>query len=195
MPTDPHAAQHLLAYARHVVGQAVALAAAHERAEAPPYAPLVGPHLRHVIEHFEAWLGAAGGTELDYDARARDAGPARDPRLARRRLQAIAERLAHWPVVQLSAPLAVHADIGAAGEHRCTSASSAGRELLYATHHAVHHFAVLQPHCTRHGLAIDATFGQAPATVAHQRRAAADASATPTDPQEDTPCLVTPQAA
>ena len=185
-------AQALLAYAGNVLGQALALAAAHEAPGAPPFADHVGPHLRHVIEHYESWLGAAGGQHIDYDRRARDAALERSPLLARARLLAIQQRLARWPRLQLSTPLRVRACIGMAGESVCSTDSSFGRELLFVTSHAVHHFALLQVHCRQHGIPIGADFGKAPATVAYERTRA---PATPHDIEEKTPCpLATPAA-
>jgi hypothetical protein len=185
-------APELLAYASNVLGQALALAAAHERPGAPRYADHVGPHLRHVIEHYESWLGALGSPQIDYDRRARDAALERSPALARARLQTIQQRLAQWPTLQLTAPLRVHAGIGLAGESVCMAESSFGRELLFVTSHAVHHFALLQLHCRQHGISIGDDFGKAPATVAHER---ARATATPHDTAKETPCpLSTPAA-
>jgi len=192
MPPTPVDAQALLAYAGDVLDQALALAAAHEAPGLPPFADHVGPHLRHVIEHYESWLGAVGGQHIDYDRRARDAALERSPALARTRLLAIQQRLAHWPRAQLAAPLRVRACIGLAGEFPCTTDSSFGRELLFVTSHAVHHFALLQLHCRQHGIRIAADFGKAPATVAHER---ARAHATPHDIEEKTPCpMATPAA-
>jgi hypothetical protein len=195
MPTDPSSARALLAYAVQVVSQASEIAASFDGTGEPAYPEQVGPHLRHLIEHFDAWLVAAGATRLDYDARVRDPGPAHHPGLARRRLQGIAHRLAQWPPAALDAPLEVHADIGTAGEQRCTVVSSAGRELLYLCQHAVHHYALLKPHVLHHGLALGDDFGKAPATIAHERRTASAPSCPHPDSQEDDPCLMTPQAA
>ena len=112
--------------------------------------------------------------------------------LARARLLAIQQRLARWPRLQLSTPLRVRACIGMAGESVCSTDSSFGRELLFVTSHAVHHFALLQVHCRQHGIPIGADFGKAPATVAHERTRA---PATPHDIEEKTPCpLATPAA-
>ena len=187
--TDPDA---LRRFNHALLGQALALAALHQTPGVPAYAKPVGAHLRHVIEHYESWLGAAGGQHIDYDRRARDASLERSPALARARLQAIQQRLAHWPRAQLTMPLCVRACIGLAGEFPCTTDSSFGRELLFVTSHAVHHFALLQLHCRQHGIRIAADFGKAPATVAHER---ARAHATPHDIQEETPCpMATPAA-
>lgn len=184
--------ENLLAYAGNVLGQALALAVAHERPGTPPFAEHVGPHLRHVIEHYESWLGALGSEQIDYDRRARDAALERSPALARTRLQAIQKRLVQWPRLQLAAPLRVRAGIGMAGESICLVDSSFGRELLFVTSHAVHHFALLQLHCRQHGISLGDDFGKAPATVAHER---ARATATPHDTAKETPCpLPTPAA-
>ena len=185
-------ARTLLDYAGKVLDQALAVAAAHEQPGAPAFADHVGPHLRHVIEHFESWLGAVGSPHIDYDRRARDAALERNPARARERLHSIQQRLAHWPTLQLATPLGVRASIGMAGESSCTADSSFGRELLFVASHAVHHFALLKLHCRQHGISIGADFGKAPATVAHER---ALVNATPPDIEEEAPCPIATPAA
>jgi hypothetical protein len=182
----------LLAYAGNVLDQALALAAAHEAPDAPAFAGHVGPHLRHVIEHYESLLGATGGNQVDYDRRERDPALERSPALARQRIRAIQQRLGQWPAEQLAAPLGVRGNIGLAGECSCAAASSFGRELLFVASHAVHHFALLQAHCRQHGIPIGADFGKAPATVAHER---ARAASTAHDTHEETPCPMPSPAA
>lgn len=165
---DPQA-DALLRFNREVLDQALALAAAHEAPGAPPYARPVGAHLRHVIEHYEALLIPRQGDEVDYDRRARDATLERCPRTARQRLRAMQQCLQHWHGEDLRRPVRVRGQAGLAGEFDFAVNSSVGRELVFLASHAVHHFALLKAHCQQHGMVISADFGQAPATVAHER--------------------------
>lgn len=168
-PTPDPQAEALLRFNRDVLDQALALAAAHEAAGAPPYARPAGAHLRHVIEHYEALLIPAQRGEVDYDRRARDASLENCPRAARQRLHALQLCLQRWHGEDLQRPVRVRGQAGLAGEFGFVVGSSLGRELVFLASHAVHHFALLKPHCQQHGMAIAADFGKAPATVAHER--------------------------
>lgn len=128
-----------------------------------------GPHLRHVIEHYEAFLDHVGERAIDYDARARDLQVQRDPQAARARVCALQERLRGLALDALREPLAIHLRGGLAGEDRFVTFSSLGRELLFLASHAVHHYAMIRRHCADDGIALAADFGKAPATVHHER--------------------------
>jgi hypothetical protein len=172
MPTcqDSHA-RHLLRFNAAVLNQALSLVAAHRKPTAPDYAYPVGAHLRHVIEHYEALLLGSEPGVVDYDQRPRDRELATKTSVARSRLHRLLRRLAQWSEAGLDAPLQVRGLGGLAGEFHFAVDSSMGRELVFVASHAIHHYALLQPHCTRHGIAISAEFGRAPATVAHERAA------------------------
>ena len=159
--------QRLLDFSIDVLTQALALVASHEHPGAPDYAAPVGAHLRHVIEHYEALLFPAEAGSVDYDRRPRDRELERVPAVARARLEALQARLRPWAETPLDAPLQVRGLGGLAGDFEFAAASSAGRELVFVASHAIHHFALLRAHCVQHGISINAQFGRAPATVAH----------------------------
>jgi hypothetical protein len=125
--------------------------------------------LRHVIEHYEALLLPNEPGVVDYDQRPRDRHLATEPSVARTRLHDLRRRFAEWTCPNLDAPLQVRGVGGLAGEFQFSFESSMGRELVFVASHAIHHYALLQPHCTRQGIPISAEFGRAPATVAHER--------------------------
>ena len=160
----------LLHFNHQVLAQAQALVVAHEGASAPAYDGPVGAHLRHVIEHHEALLLAPQPDRIDYDRRPRDRQLERRPDLASRRLLALQARLAAVGAAG-DTPLRVRGQAGIAGDFEFDVASTFGRELVFVASHALHHFALLQPYCRQHGIAVDATFGKAPATVAFERHA------------------------
>ena len=161
--------QRLLRFNAQVLDQALRLIAAHGGAGAPPYATPVGAHLRHVIEHYEALLFAAHDGTLNYDQRPRSRALETDAALAQRRVQALQCHLALWSGPQLATPIRVRGIGGVAGDFEFAVMSTLARELVFLASHALHHFALLQAHCEMHGIALDATFGRAPSTVAHDR--------------------------
>ena len=169
---DPET-QRLLQFSIEVLEQALALVALHGLPGAPAYAAPVGAHLRHLIEHYDALLFPAEPGSVDYDQRPRERELERQPTLARTRLIALQARLLQWTDAHLDSQLRVRGLGGLAGDFEFAVQSTGGRELVFVASHAVHHFALLQPHCRQHGIAISAQFGRAPATVAHERPARA----------------------
>ena len=157
-----------------VLEQALALVAAHQRVGSPAYAGPVGAHLRHIVEHYEALLAPPVQGVVDYDSRPRDALLERCPNTAAARIALLIERLQRIEQTgtetdtDTDTHLSVCVRIGSAGEWPVQVPSTLARELVFVSSHAVHHFAVLVPHCRAQGIAIDADFGKAPATLAHQ---------------------------
>ncbi len=178
----------LLRYNSRVLGQALALAAQHGPAGRPAYAGPVGSHLRHVIEHYDAVCFPATAGVVDYDSRPRSPELEASPRLASARLQALRVRLHGWQAA-LDEPVQLLGRAGLAGELRFALSSTWGRELVFVASHAVHHYALLLAHCRQHGLAVDADFGRAPATVAHDRGTAPASPLQPVpNPSKESTC-------
>jgi len=160
-------AERLLHFNRQLIDQALALLAAHETPGAPAYEQYTGPHLRHVIEHYEALVLRDTDSIVDYDRRPRDRDVERDASVARARLSALKQHLAEWSDASLEQSLNVHGQGGPAGEFDFVTRSSVGRELVFLASHAIHHFALLQVYCEQQGIATDPNFGLAPSTVAN----------------------------
>lgn len=167
-------ADRLLRFNCQLIDQALALVAAHDAVGTPDYAQRTGPHLRHVIEHYEALLLREADGVVDYDRRPRDRELERDAGLARARLSALKQQLADWSDALLDEPLRVHGQGGPAGEFDFATCSSIGRELVFLASHATHHYALLQVYCEQQGLVTDPNFGRAPSTVAHALATNAD---------------------
>lgn len=165
---EPQAAR-LLRFNVQIIEQALSLVAEHALPGRPAYAGPVGAHLRHVIEHHEALLFPACTGVVDYDQRPRNRDVERSAGLARTRLVALQARMASWTDAEADSPVTVHGQGGLSGEFGFVVESTLGRELAFVASHAVHHFALLQVHCTQQGIATAADFGKAPATVAHER--------------------------
>lgn len=163
--------QKLLDFNIAVLDQALAVLDAHSAATGSDYSSHSGPHLRHVIEHYEAFTQHVASYSVDYDTRARDPAPERDPAVARVHIHNIQQQLAALDTSRITEPIAVHLRGGLSGEENFVSFSSLARELLFLSSHAVHHYALIQLHCKAQGICLGADFGKAPATVRHDRHA------------------------
>ena len=158
----------LLHYNRILLDQAIDLVDAHDAPGAPAYDGIAGPHLRHVIEHYEQFLGVDRGGMLDYDQRLRDPVLESSTGAARERLTEIQRALAFWYGFAAETPVRLRGACGLGGEHSFEVTSTLGRELAFLAGHAVHHFALLKDYCLQHDIAVATGFGKAPATIAHE---------------------------
>jgi hypothetical protein len=142
------------------------------------YAQAVGPHVRHILEHYQALilhLDSPDSPSVDYDARDRDRVVQSQPEATKARLRAVGARLdalATQPGLVLEMPIQTCLKTGEAGDMELTVPSTLGRELLFLSSHTVHHFALLGHYCKAAGVEMGADFGKAPATVAFERHAA-----------------------
>lgn len=157
----------LLRFNDDVLAQGEALAQAYEGRDHTAYDASIGPHLRHIIEHYEALVLRPFPAEVDYDERVRDRALERSPALARERIAALRAALRGWADADLEDPLLVFTLGGVQGQWPMVSASTISRELVFLASHAVHHYALLRGQCEHDGVAVGPHFGIAPATVAH----------------------------
>ena len=158
----------LIAFNIAVIGQGRALAL-HYLSRAPAFAAHVGPHLRHIIEHYDALLDRAPDALVDYDHRPRDRGVERDPEQALLRLQAIDGRLRALETRAPDERLSVGFSIGIDGAEFHLSPSTLARELNFVASHAIHHYAIIRPLAAASGLQLPAEFGKAPETVRYEK--------------------------
>jgi hypothetical protein len=143
------------------------------------YAKAVGPHLRHVIEHYQALLDTlanANSSCVDYDARSRALDVQSQSAVTQQRLQSLMQDLnamAADPGLRLDTPLTTRLQAGPAGEMALEVLTTLGRELLFVASHSTHHYALLAHYCEAAGVSVGVDFGKAPSTVAFERRQAA----------------------
>jgi hypothetical protein len=155
---------HALAFNESVLRQARDLVGA---CEPSAFRERVGPHLRHVLEHYDEFLTGLATHVIDYDARVRDLELERDPAKAAARIDAIVTRLGE--VRDIPETIAVSQQGGLSGDERFIVMSSPLRELLFVAGHAIHHFAILKPALTAAGVPVPPDFGKAPGTVQYER--------------------------
>jgi uncharacterized damage-inducible protein DinB len=138
----------------------------------------VGPHLRHLMDHYQALLQALSSDHIvEYDQRHRGTAVQKDPAAAKQQLVQLRDAL---DALASGMPRAYPPDhaistvfkSGLQGECEFKTASTLARELVFVSHHAVHHFAVMRRYCEMAGLSLDPNFGKAPATVAYEKQLA-----------------------
>lgn len=132
----------------------------------------VGQHVRHVLDHYQALVGATDG-QVDYNQRQRDQPLEGDAALA---VQAI-ERLSDALDDLRDGPLNVRADACQDEQTAQWVGSTMARELAFADSHAVHHFAVMRFLLQAMGHALPADFGVAASTLVYRQRLQATAAA------------------
>lgn len=128
----------------------------------------VGKHLRHVVDHYGAILrGRRDDSVIDYDHRERDVPMENCRDSARRTLTRVAGEIAALVERDMHAPVRVRVMVSGDGAETELS-SSLARELAFATHHAVHHQAMMRAIAGEFGVEASADFGKAPSTINHE---------------------------
>jgi uncharacterized damage-inducible protein DinB len=128
----------------------------------------IGQHVRHALDHFAAALRAADGDRIDYDRRERDTPIESDRAAASRQISDLADRLGRLGVSELQSSARVRVMLSGEGDE-ATLESTLARELAFASHHAVHHFAMIGVIGNEKGAPPPPGFGKAPSTLHHER--------------------------
>ncbi|HYF13697.1 MAG TPA: hypothetical protein VD971_01345 [Phycisphaerales bacterium] len=131
----------------------------------------VGKHLRHLLDHYRALLCARDGGCVDYDRRERDVPMEVDRGHARRMLSKTRGDIAGLVQIKSDTPVRVRVMVKGDGTE-AVLASTIGRELAFATHHAVHHQAMIKAIAGEFGVEMPGAVGKAPSTANHEARTA-----------------------
>lgn len=153
---------------------AALVAALSDEAYTRPSEPLgggtIGRHVRHCLDHYAHALTVLddAGAVIDYDARRRDVPEEADRDAALRRISDLRAKLGrlsdqHDPEAR---PVTIRVMLTGDGGGADLS-STLGRELAFATHHAIHHYAMISAMCAETGAGTPDGFGRAPSTVNH----------------------------
>jgi len=138
------------------------------------YGASIGSHYRHILDHVEVLLGGLSQEDeprlVDYDQRIRDRAVEEELPAAKAKTERL---LADWKKLDerdMEDELKVASKVSYKGRSSATVKSSIGREAMYATIHAVHHFALIGVICRLRGVEMNEGFGVAPSTVAYEEK-------------------------
>lgn len=129
----------------------------------------IGKHVRHCLDHFRAALeGFDRSAPIDYDHRERNVPMESEPAAALEAIFDLAARLRILDAAALASPVRVRVMLSGDGQEAELD-STLGRELAFATHHAVHHHAMMGAIAAELGIQVGPEFGKAPSTLHHER--------------------------
>lgn len=126
----------------------------------------IGAHLRHVLDHYAALFNGAEAPPVAYDRRERRLAMERDRAAARAAVDSLRARLC-CPTLGADSHVTVRVMTSGEGDE-VELRSTFGRELAFATHHAIHHLAMMRAIAGEFGVMLGDTFGKAPSTVHHE---------------------------
>lgn len=124
----------------------------------------IGEHVRHVLDHVAALVGATQLAVLSYDHRTRGTAVEMDPSDAVRAMMRLDAALERWGDRTLEDPVAVAAVTSTDGQS-LTGWSTLARELAFVMNHTIHHQAIVALLLERlDAEQPDERFGYAPST-------------------------------
>jgi hypothetical protein len=134
----------------------------------PLFGSSAGAHVRHIIDHYLALMHKEGNI-VNYNVRHRFSDVENSISDALKQLESIISWLNSLDETTLNMPVEVISEISVSEQQDFSGHSTFGRELVFISSHAVHHFFTLKLIAKVQGIKLDAEFGLAPATATYQR--------------------------
>lgn len=128
----------------------------------------LGKHVRHALDHYKAALDSTAGKVIDYDHRERDVPMETSRDAALSAVTTLQDRLSRLSDAELSRPVRIMVMLAGDGT-LAELGSTLGRELAFASHHAIHHHAMMKAIAAEHGVRFAQDFGKAPSTINFER--------------------------
>ena len=138
-------------------------------ASSGPFNSSVGMHMRHNLDHFDAFFQGLPKGQIDYESRGRNTMIEELPEVASAALEKTVARLDTLHSQEVDGVLLVREESEAGTVERCWLTSSIGRELQFLLGHTVHHNALIAMIVHGHGIELPASFGVAPSTQRHEQ--------------------------
>ena len=130
----------------------------------------IGGHYRHCLDHFTSLLCRLHPDEVDYDHRERDAQIESQPSLALTRTRELRGRLERLSLATIDSPLNARCEVSYGHGDSPVTASTFGREMVYAIAHAIHHYALISVMAGLMNVKLPEHFGLAPSTAVHRAK-------------------------
>lgn len=127
----------------------------------------IGAHIRHVHDHFQAFLEGLDTGIVDYNQRNRDSPAEKDIALSDHVHQTILTRMSSAALTHRA--LFIISEIDCFASENTELPSTIDRELLYLINHTIHHVAIIKLVLQHRGIAVPDYLGVAPSTASHLR--------------------------
>ncbi|MFC4701450.1 DinB family protein [Glaciecola siphonariae] len=138
----------------------------------PHFPSSVGAHIRHVIDHFLALINGVEQGHINYNVRHRHNNVEQSVDAGVKALEEISTWLSRIDESLCEQSVLVTSEIDVSHTKSATCKSSVERELVFASSHAIHHYALIRIICAMQNKSIPEFFGYAPATITHLNRSA-----------------------
>ncbi len=130
----------------------------------PYFISSCGEHMRHLLDHFSVIKTDVGSGIIDYDARQRGSNIETSIHYAQKKIAEIKSWLSSLDSESLNKTLFIQTEVSVAEKHITRTHSCLGRELVFASAHAIHHYSMMSVAMQMQDLKADKNFGIAPAT-------------------------------
>ncbi|GGK73719.1 DinB family protein [Amphritea balenae] len=135
----------------------------------PLFDSSIGQHLRHILDMFQALIQNSDAPVINYDIRQRGIPLETVQQEGIIALKSVRKWMENLNENDLKRCVTIHTEVDIAEQYSAQFKSSFGRELAFASTHAVHHLALMATIAKVSGCQVDAQYGVAPATATYQR--------------------------
>lgn len=136
----------------------------------PNFISSAGSHMRHIIDHYQAIIIGINNDLIDYDVRERGSNIESSPVLAMNKLNEIGKWIRTLSENQLNTDILVVNEVSVSNKKVQQVKSSVARELMFASSHAIHHYAMIAQICFAQNILLPKSFGIAPSTATFLRK-------------------------
>jgi uncharacterized damage-inducible protein DinB len=138
----------------------------------PHLSSSAGAHMRHILDHYLALIDGVADGIVNYNKRHRHSDVESCPTAAIASWDKVEQWLQQLTSSCVDTPLSVVCETSVNETKNTQTSSSLGRELVFVSSHAIHHFSLLSVIRSLQGQATDTHFGVAPSTATYMREQA-----------------------
>jgi uncharacterized damage-inducible protein DinB len=135
----------------------------------PNFISSAGSHMRHIIDHYLALMSGVDNKLIDYDKRVRGSEIELSPVLAINKLNRVSDWIKSLTEEQLNQLITLKTEVSVTCKNVQKVQTSIGRELVFVSSHAVHHYAMIAQISFAQKSLLTPSFGLAPATATFLR--------------------------
>ena len=138
----------------------------------PNFVSSAGSHIRHILDHYDAIILGLKNELIDYDKRERGSQVELSPELAIAKFNEIVHWLKSLTAETLNRQITLATEVSVTHKDIQKVLTTVARELIFASSHAVHHYAMIAQISFAQEKVLAQTFGLAPATATFNRECA-----------------------
>ncbi len=139
---------------------------------APQFISSAGAHIRHIIDHYLAIISGIEQDCIDYDIRSRNSNIENSPTIAKQKIMVISTWLKTLTDDDLAKSIMISTEVSISEQKKSKVKTTLARELVFASSHAVHHYAMIAQIAFAQHESLPASFGLAPVTASYLRKSA-----------------------